>query len=61
MDFLRNNPIASAIIVGVVVIAGAIVTIVHPETLSFEDYVKDVAVGGGLLAVGRGIDNHGKK
>ena len=60
MDALRNNPIVSAVFVGIVVLTGGIVCIVHPETLSFNEYVKYVAVGGGLLGIGRGIENHGK-
>lgn len=52
--------LATAIIVVIVVIAGAVVTILHPGTLSFAAYVKDVSVAAGLLAVGYGLDANSK-
>lgn len=54
MDALRNNPVASLLVV-IIALAGAVVTVVEPSTLSFEDYVKHVGVAAGLLAIGRGI------
>lgn len=42
----------------IVVIAGAVVTIIDQDTLPFDDYVKTlagVAGAGGLLGIGRGI------
>lgn len=48
-------PIATAIIVLIVVIVGGIVCITDPQTLSFKQYVDAVALAAGLLAVGRGI------
>ena len=52
---LKTIPVATLIVL-VVAIAGAVVTIVHPETLSFANYVKNVGVAAGLLAIGRGLD-----
>lgn len=56
MDYLRNNPVAS-LIVCVIAVAGAVVTIVNPDALSFDQYVQDVMIGAGLLAVGRGVQD----
>jgi hypothetical protein len=57
-QLLHSLPVATILIV-IVAIAGAVVTIVHPETLSFDQYLKYMTPGAGLLAVGRGIRNHG--
>lgn len=56
---MTNNviPIATYIILFVVVVAGAIVCIVSPATLSFEDYVRDVSIAAAGLAIGRGLDS----
>jgi hypothetical protein len=51
------NRIATLVILGVVVVAGAVVTITHPDTLSFKEYVNAVAVGGGLIGIAHGIDS----
>jgi hypothetical protein len=56
MDALRNNPVASALAV-IIALAGAIVTVVNPETLPFKDYVESVGVMIGLLAIGRGVQS----
>lgn len=56
MDYLRNNPVASLIVV-LIAVAGAIVTIINPDTLPFDQYVQDVMIGAGLLAVGRGVQD----
>lgn len=53
VQFVR---IATLLIVGVVVIAGGIVAVLNPDTLSFEDYVRNVAIGAGLLGIGLGVD-----
>lgn len=53
---LSFSRICTLVIVLVVVIAGGVVTIVHPETLTFGSYLKDVAFGAGLLGIGHGID-----
>lgn len=50
----------ATIIVALIALVGAVVVIVHPETLSFEDYVKNVGIAAGLLAIGRGLDAHAK-
>lgn len=46
------------VLAAIVVIAGAVVTIIDQDTLPFDDYVKTlagVAGAGGLLGIGRGI------
>jgi hypothetical protein len=54
-------PIATLLVAAltiIIVIAGAVVMIVDPDTLSFEDYIKALAtmgIGAGALGVGRGI------
>lgn len=55
MQFLKDNPVASLIVV-IVAVAGAIVTVTNPDTLPFRDYVESVTLGAGLLAIGRGLD-----
>lgn len=48
----------------IVVLVGGVVVVVHPESLSFNDYVKvllGVAGSAGLTAVGRGINLAGQK
>lgn len=50
-------PIATYIILFVVVVAGGIVTITNPASLSFEDYVRNVSIAAAGLAIGRGLDN----
>jgi hypothetical protein len=43
---------------------GAAITIIEPKTLSFAEYSKDLAnlaVGVGLVAVGRGVTSAGKQ
>jgi hypothetical protein len=51
---LEALPIATILMV-IVAIAGAVVSIVHPENLGFDQYIRDLAVGAGLLGIGRGI------
>jgi len=41
-------------------LAGAVVTIVEPTTLSFDDYLGKLAVFGGALGIGRGIAAAGR-
>lgn len=48
--------VCSLVILLVVVLAGGIITIVHPETLQFDSYIRDVAIGAGLLGIGHGLD-----
>ena len=60
LDKLNGNYATAivAITALIVVLAGAVVTIVHPESLSFEQYVKaigTVSLGAGALGIGRGI------
>lgn len=57
--FLTVLPrLATFLIVVIVAIIGGIVTITHPETLSFANYVKAVATGGAGLAIGYGFDGN---
>lgn len=48
----------------VAIIAGGVVTIVKPESLSFHQYVQDIAFMAGALGlgsgIGRGIDSYGQ-
>ena len=39
----------------IVVIAGAVVTIVNPDRLPFSEYIQDVSIVAGALGVGSGI------
>lgn len=58
---LSQAPVATLLVAAlatIIVIAGAVVMIVDPDTLSFEDYIKALAtmgIGAGALGVGRGI------
>lgn len=56
--FLRQNArrIPTLIVLLVVVFAGGIVTIFHPESLSYREYVAVVGVAAGLLGIGYGRD-----
>lgn len=63
LDKLPWATIAAAAIVLVVALIGGIVVIANPDTLPFGDYVdalSDLAVGVGLVAVGRGVTKAGK-
>jgi hypothetical protein len=57
-EVLDNNPVTTiltclttAIVVGV----GGAIAILHPETLSFTEYVTDVGIGAGGSAAGFGV------
>lgn len=50
--------IAVAVIAVIVVLAGALVTIINPDALSFNQYLtalSQAAIGAGALGIGRGI------
>jgi hypothetical protein len=47
--------IALLVLATIVVVAGAVVTIVQPGTLSFHQYVQDVALLAAALGLGAGI------
>jgi hypothetical protein len=58
---LNTSNIATALVI-IIAICGAVLVIVsavgHPDPairLSFKDYIQDMAVAVGLLAVGRGV------
>lgn len=64
---LGEQPPVATILVGVavliVVIAGALVTIINPDSLSFDQYLdalSKAAIGAGALGIGRGILGAGK-
>jgi hypothetical protein len=52
--------VASLVLVVLVALVGGVVVIVHPTTLSFAAYIRDLAVGFGLLGIGLGIDSHSR-
>lgn len=60
---LNAAPVATilqVVLTAIVAVVGGVITIINPDTLSFEDYVKFLgvlSVGNGLLGVGRGINN----
>lgn len=58
IDLNRSNLVTAVFLI--VALAGAVVTIVHPNSLDFGQYVRDVLLGGGLLGIGRGIASHGR-
>jgi hypothetical protein len=47
----------ASILVVIAAIVGGIVTATNPHTLSFADYWQYLVIGGGITAVGRGLDN----
>lgn len=54
-EVLDHNPVAT-ILALVVAIVGGVIAVLHPETLSFSDYCRDIgiAVGGiGILGIAR--------
>lgn len=53
---LAAIPVATILII-IIAISGAVVTIVHPDTLPFVDFIKYVGVAVGLLGIGRGLDS----
>lgn len=48
----------------VAIVVGGIVTITNPQSLSFHQYIQDIALLGGALGlgsgIGRGIDSYGQ-
>ena len=64
MTGFQSN-VATVLVACIVVLVagvGGVIVIVHPETLSFSDYadkLKDLAIGVGILGVGRGIASAG--
>ncbi len=54
MNNIGALPWATLIVV-LIALVGGLVVILHPETLSFAEYVRNVGVAAGLLAVGRGL------
>jgi hypothetical protein len=66
MDLSSDKPVFSALvvlIVAVVTIAGAVITITHPDTLPFHEYIQNVSIMAGALGlgagIGRGIETYG--
>lgn len=52
---LAEIPVASLIVL-IIAVTGALVTVIHPETLDFATYIKYVGPAAGLLGIGRGLD-----
>jgi hypothetical protein len=56
--------VLAVLLAGIVTVVGGVVTVAHPETLSFAQYLADLKttlVGVGVLAVGRGIHLAGQQ
>ncbi len=63
LDKLPWATIVGGIIVIIVALVGGAIALFDSDTLSFKDYVdslSDLAVGVGLVAVGRGVTKAGK-
>ncbi len=61
MSFLDKIPLASVVFVIVAIVGGVIATL-HPDTLSFSGYVRDVgiaAAGLGVLGIARAQSGKG--
>jgi hypothetical protein len=56
--------ILTVLVVVVAVVVGGIVTITNPQSLSFHQYIQDIAFMAGALGlgagIGRGIDSYGQ-
>ncbi len=68
MKFLNDSmpwaTIMMAVLVGIAAIAGAVVVVVHPSSLQFQQYLdilKNFAIAVGIVGVGRGIASYGKQ
>lgn len=68
MKFLNDSMPWATIMMGVLVaiaaVAGAVVVIVHPSALNFQQYLdilKNFAIAVGIVGVGRGIASYGKQ
>lgn len=68
MKFLNDSmpwaTIMMAVLVGIAAIAGAVIVIVHPSSLDFQQYLdilKNFAIAVGIVGVGRGIASYGKQ
>ena len=55
-----NSRICTLVILVVITIIGGIIVVVHPGTLTFHQYLSDLAVAWGLLGIGHGIDSASK-
>jgi hypothetical protein len=63
-DSMPWATIMMAVLVGIAAVAGAVVVIVHPESLQFQQYLdilKNFAIAVGIVGVGRGIASYGKQ
>jgi hypothetical protein len=63
-DSMPWATIMMAVLVGIASIAGAVVVIVHPSSLQFQQYLdilKNFAVAVGIVGVGRGIASYGNQ
>jgi hypothetical protein len=66
MTFLKNTDFSTwgpitvlvVLLTGLTALGGLLVVILHPDTLTFEQYLDDLSkfvVGAGLLGIGRGV------
>jgi hypothetical protein len=63
-DSMPWATIMMGVLVGIAAIAGAVVVIVHPSALNFQQYLdilKNFAIAVGIVGVGRGIASYGKQ
>jgi hypothetical protein len=67
IDLSSNKPVITILTVMIAlicVIVGGVVTITNPQSLSFHQYITDIAFVGGALGlgagIGRGIDSNGQ-
>lgn len=50
----------STVLVLLIALAGAVITVIHPETLAFKEYATITGGSAGVLGIGRGIAAHGR-
>jgi hypothetical protein len=56
--------ILTLIVATIAVVVGGVVTITNPQSLTFHQYIQDIAFMGGAIGlgngIGRGIESHGQ-
>lgn len=58
LELLDNSPLTSILVLAIVLIivgVGGAIAIIHPDVLSFSDYVTDVGIGVGGSSAGLGV------
>lgn len=61
MDEILNTKAVVTLVFLVYAAVGGVLTIIEPETLSFQEYSERLVIFGGLVGLGRGIAAAGKK